>query len=362
LSGSDSATPLAYFFAKVLITMSARFIIFLSFWVAFQISCTSTKELSSTTPVLPTTDRIAFYNVENLFDTLNNPLTADDDFTPTGRQKWTTARYQEKLRHIAEVIAGMEFPALVGMAEVESEQTLQDLAAEPQLAGYNYQAILEESPDYRGIDVALLYEASVFEPLYVNTLTINFPSEIIEDYTTRDILHVAGIYRGQDTLHLFVNHWPSRRDGVAESEPRRVYVAEQLRTAVDQLFAINREAKVIIMGDFNDEPTNKSIREILKATTQENTKAQNSLYNAFAERSQAMPGSYNYRGDWNMLDQIIVSKAVNIGNPTIYRKGEMIFDHPRYGAMPNRTYGGPNYYGGFSDHFPIYVDLLTSDQ
>jgi len=320
-------------------------------------SCTPTQRTVTTPTVAPPADRVAFYNVENLFDTLDNPLTADDDFTPGGRQKWNTERYQEKLDHVAQVIAGMNFPALVGLSEVENEGTLEDLAVQKRLFGYNYQPILQESPDFRGIDVALLYEKSVFQPLFINTLTINFPPEIIEDYTTRDILHVTGLYRGLDTLHVFVNHWPSRRDGQAESEPRRVFVAEQLRAAVDKLFARNPKAQIIIMGDFNDEPSNRSIRDVLGAVAQNNTKSMTGLYNAFANRSENMPGSYNYRGDWNMLDQIIVSKNIELANPTIYRKGEMIFDHPRYGEMPNRTYGGPNYYGGYSDHFPIFVDL-----
>ncbi len=341
--------------------MTTRKLIFVTFAaVIFAVlwSCTSTQEAVATSAITPPTDRVAFYNVENLFDTLDNPLTADDDFTPAGRQEWTSVRYQEKLNHIAEVMAGIEFPALLGMAEVESIGTLQDLAKQNRLAGYRYEAILQESPDFRGIDVALLYEESVFQPLYINTLTINFPPEIIEDYTTRDILHVAGLYRASDTLHVFVNHWPSRRGGQEESEPRRLYVAEQLRAAVDKLFAQNRDANIVIIGDFNDEPSNRSIQDVLGARAQNNTKSMTGLYNAFANRSDDMPGSYNYRGDWNMLDQIIVSKNVEITNPTIYRKGEMIFDHPRYGEMPNRTYGGSNYYGGFSDHFPIYVDLL----
>lgn len=328
--------------------------------------CKTASRATTIDSYQPSAARVAFYNVENLFDTLDNPLRADEEFTPTGAQQWNTERYQKKLQGIAEVIAGMNYPVLLGMAEVETATALKDLVAQPLLASRNYGFILEESPDYRGIDVGLLYNKQEFQVLYINTITINFPAEIIdiENYTTRDILHVAGVYR-KDTLHVFVNHWPSRRGGEKESEPKRVFVAQRLRAAVDSIYTRNASANILIMGDFNDEPFNKSIRETLQALPNP-TKGTAQLYHAFAQASENGQGSYNYQGKWNMLDQIIVSSAlanttsrIHIANPTIFRPDNLIFKHPKYGDMPNRTYGGPNYYGGVSDHFPIYVDLIV---
>ncbi len=327
------------------------------------VSCSSSKQFSTESPKY-CAPRIAFYNVENLFDTLDAPHFSDEDFTPEGRQQWNTERYNQKLESIAKVIQGMDFPAFVGLCEVENAEVLQDLLEQPAFEQRKYGWIHQESPDFRGIDVAMIYNKRDFKVKSSSTIPIQFPSSIVENYTTRDILLVEGIFRNNKKLHFFINHWPSRRGGLAASEPRRIYVAQQLRSAVDSLIASDPESTIVIMGDFNDETSNKSIREVLGARPMEAVIEKHQLYNCFAKPDSDEMGSYNYQGDWNMLDQIIVSgnlvdneHALTVEQPTIYRAEWMVFKHNRYGELPNRTYGGPNYYGGISDHFPVYVDI-----
>lgn len=308
--------------------------------------------------------RIAFYNVENLFDTKDDPKKKDEEFTPGTKKDWTKERYQTKLLNIAKVISGMELPSLVGLCEVENRRVLKDLTSQAALQRVDYGFVHEESPDVRGIDVALLYDKAVFKVLEKQAIRINFPESVVKDYTTRDILHVKGNYRGK-LLHVFVNHWPSRYGGAKESEPKRVYVAEQLRKAVDAIFAADEHANVLIVGDFNDETDNKSLVRSLKAfRLEENNTRPKNLYNCFAKLDALKQGSYNYRGQLNLLDQIIVSTSLAdttrlpyVSEPTIYKPEWVSFRHPKYGTTPNRTYGGPNYYGGFSDHYAVFVDL-----
>jgi len=306
--------------------------------------------------------RIAFYNVENLFDTIDQVTHADEAFTPNGKQVWTEERYAVKLQKLAKVIEAMEFPAMMGLCEVENAAVVKDLVSQAQFGTREYGVIHEESPDFRGIDVAFIYNKKDFKPLKTNTIRIDFPAEIVEDYTTRDILVVEGKYRGE-RIHFFINHWPSRRGGLKESEPKRSYVAQQLRAKVDSIFMENANANIVIMGDFNDETDNRSIAEVLEVRAQEEPILVAHLYNCFSKLDEAKLGSYNFRGNFNMLDQIIVSNALVkskkmfVSNPTIFKKDWMIFKHEKFGETPNRTYGGPNYYGGISDHFPVYVDI-----
>ncbi|MEL6926101.1 MAG: endonuclease/exonuclease/phosphatase family protein, partial [Bacteroidota bacterium] len=308
----------------------------------------------------------AFYNVENLFDLADDPKTLDDDFTPEGRQKWTEERYEKKLSRIGEVITGLEFPDFVGLCEVENEQVLQDLVDHDAIKKQNYQFRHFDSPDRRGIDVALLYRKSEFKPIKSYPIRVDIPDEVEEDYTTRDILYVKGTYKKDHVLHLFVNHWPSRRGGVAASEPKRLVAARRLRSAVDSLFRMNPMSKIIIMGDFNDETDNKSVQEVLNSKLEIPKGDEKTLKNLAAAGDVAQKGSYNYRGNWNMLDQIIVSRALApsgkisggdllVDKQQILDADWLMFKDDKYGSRPNRTYGGPNYYGGYSDHLPVYA-------
>lgn len=312
--------------------------------------------------------RIGFYNVENLFDTEDDPNKKDEEFTPTSKKKWTIQRYQDKLNKIAQIIDSLQFPILMGLCEVENRKVLEDLVQLPQLNNIGseqdkYFIIHQESPDLRGIDVALLYRKSAFTFKDSHSIQINIPEDVArrKDYKTRDILHVEGVLNNNESIHVFVNHWPSRWGGVQKSQPKRIFVAQQLRYFLDSLEKVMPNSRLVVMGDFNDETDNKSVSEVLRAI---DTAYTGTLFNCFAQLDQAGAGTYNYRGNWNMLDQIIVSPnllaeeaAIQYRSAGIYRKDWLLFEHSKYGATPSRTYGGPNYYGGYSDHLPIYIEL-----
>ncbi|HFC00342.1 MAG TPA: hypothetical protein ENJ53_06010 [Phaeodactylibacter sp.] len=324
-------------------------------------SCKSNKKtaLSSSEKNI----RIGFYNVENLFDTIDIANKADEEFTPISKKKWNTQRYFKKLNDLAKVVEAMNYPAILGMCEVENKTVLEDFVSKTVLKNKNYGIVHHESPDFRGIDVALIYQKNIFKVTDSEAITIHFPKSVIgeDHYTTRDILHVTGILGGKEVVHIFVNHFPSRRGGLQASEPKRLYVAQQLKKRVDEIFA-NPNAKVIIMGDFNDEPANKSITNVLdtKHLLKRNPA---DLTNCADKLDAEGKGTYNYRGNWNLLDQIIVSSSmlkknskIKIGTFHIFQKEWMMYKSDKYGPTPSRTYGGPNYYGGYSDHLPVFVD------
>lgn len=306
---------------------------------------------------------IAFYNVENLFDTINDPITKDDEFTPEGKNKWTNIRYQKKLNDIAKVISSINknnLPVLLGFAEIENRSVLEDLIKTDALKTKNYGIVHEESPDIRGIDVGLIYRTDKFKYLMHKKIPIRLNTK----YKVRDILYTKGILDNTDTLHIFVNHWKSRSGGREKTEPQRIQCAKTLRNAVDSILVINNNAKIVIIGDFNDEPTNKSIYEILGANNSGNSKSLNNLMTLLSESGL---GTHNYRGHWDMLDNIIVSNSllnsknayvVNENKGQIFSADWITFTYKNGNKSPNRTYGGAYYYGGYSDHYPVYVRLI----
>lgn len=308
--------------------------------------------------------RVASYNVENLFDLEDDPKHNDNDYLPTSKRAWNEEKYQTKLERIEQILVEMELPTLVGLQEVENAKVLSDLCAREALKAYDF--IHYESKDYRGIDVALLYKKEDFKPIQSSVIPINFPEIIVKQpYTTRDILHVEGILNGSESIHIYVNHWPSRSGGLKKSEPKRLYVAAQLREDVNQVLGENPNTNILMLGDFNDEPDNNSVRTILGVLEEANFPIPGFLYDTFGKLNKEKKGSYNYRGTWNMLDHIIVSSAlydradgVYIQNPTVFQREWMMYKDPKYGLKPNRTYGGPNYYGGYSDHLPVYLELV----
>ncbi len=301
---------------------------------------------------------IVFYNVENLFDTIDDPAINDEEFLPVSEKEWNTLRYNKKLEDIAKVLGGInseELPELIGLCEVENRGVLEDLIATEPLTLGNYQIVHIDSPDKRGIDVALLFRQGEFKVLSHEAILVD------PGFETRDILHVTGKL-GRDEIHLFVNHWPSRWGGMEQSEPNRIVAAQTLKKKADEILAENAEAKIIIIGDTNDEPDNKSLAEIVQAMAP-NTKA--NLYNLMIPLHEQNLGSYHYRGEWNMIDNIIVSEAVLRGNGfvatdqlgQVYHETWMEYRNKNGEMSPNRTYGGSNYYGGVSDHFPVYLNL-----
>ncbi len=322
-------------------------------------------------PTTPETDpvtsqqTIAFYNVENLFDTVDDPENGgDNEFLPTATKQWTLERYNHKLNNIAKVIKGMNYPIVMGLCEVENEKVVEDLTKVELLSDYQYAVVHEQSPDHRGIDVALIYQPSAFELLEWKTYQVDIPDEQIANFTTRDILLVKGKI-AETVVHIFVNHWPSRSGGEAATESRRTFVAAVLRTAIDDLLESEPNAKIIVMGDLNDEPTNMSVAEVLQAkTTKEGSIIATDLYNCTSDLDKAGEGSYNFRGDWQMIDQIIstgnlldTNFPLSITNFQVYKEGALLFNHPDNGLTPDRTYGGDTYFGGYSDHLPVYLEV-----
>lgn len=331
-------------------------------------SCSVSKSPRLSTPATPGDYRVAFYNVENLFDTVDDPSNpGDDEFLPTSKKNWTPERYQKKLDHLAKVVEGMGYPALLGVAEVENEAVLKDFCTKTSLKAHDYGIVHFESPDFRGIDVALLYKKSIFKVTDSETIRIKFPVGMIPekpDYSTRDLLVVEGNFMGNDKLHIIVGHLPSRSEGQKETEPRRKHVASQIGKKVDEILSKNAKANIIVMGDMNDEPTDPSMVQSLDVQPLGDEVSFSKLYNCFSNLQKMGEGSYRYRGDWNMLDQIIVSgnlvsgdNQLNYVSSTIFQADWMMYKDEKYGISPSRTFGGDRYFGGYSDHLPVFVEL-----
>lgn len=313
--------------------------------------------------------RVMFYNTENLFDAVDDPLVDDQEFLPGSPKKWTETRYQEKIDHIAKVIRDLgkdTLPILVGLCEVENRKTVDDLINKTSLRGTDYRIIHHESPDSRGIDVALLYRSRFFQLLDSHFFSVRFPFDTLS--RTREILYAHGILGGKDTLHVFVNHWPSRSSGEIESRPLRLFVAETVRFRVDSIFRISPSARILITGDFNDEPMDQSVVSGLKALLSYEKPETGRLYDLTQGLKNSSPGgTYKYKGMWNLLDHMVVSGAILDTARMIYSRPAdlhvfqakylLVADKTNMGDQPFRTYSGNFYQGGYSDHLPVYLDL-----
>lgn len=305
---------------------------------------------------------VAFYNLENLFDTTNDPHILDDDFTAEGFLEWTKERYQNKLFKLSKAISEIGYedinqhPSIVGVAEVENRKVLTDLINCNGLEELGYDFVHYNSPDERGIDTALLYRKDDFEVLESTTITVMvYNPENERDYT-RDILYVRGNLHGE-MVHIYVNHWPSRRDGDEGTAYKRITAAQTLSKHLEIVKQTYPNAKFIIMGDFNDNPNSESIKDHLVI---------NGLFNPMV--TMLIPedqGSTTYRGRWNLFDQIIIStnffardaKGLSFDRAAILSDRFLQDWDKRYEGFPFRTYAGPKYIGGYSDHFPVYVVL-----
>jgi len=317
--------------------------------------------------------RVMFYNTENFFDTIDNPRKNDNEFLPEGVMHWTPGRYRNKLNNIAKVISSVgewDTPALVGMCEVENEKVLDDLTLHSPLRKMSYRYVISNSPDPRGINVALLYQRDKFKYLDKKEYVIHFPYNARKH--TRNILHVTGQVSARDTLDVFVCHFPSRRGGEDESEPDRLLAASLLKAKVDSVIRIRKNGCILIMGDFNDEPSNRSISEVLRARAVSSNIVPHDLYNLLAPfEKRKNTGSYKYQRQWNMLDQIIVSGNLIAGNrsikalphtATIFNRNFMLVDDKTYGGKrPKKTYHGRKHEGGYSDHLPVFVDFVIGN-
>lgn len=303
---------------------------------------------------------IAFYNLENLFDTIDDPDTFDDDFTPEGRKKWNEKRYHRKLKKLSSVISqiGKEkannAPIIVGVAEIENLKVLTDLINTKDLKEYHYGIAHYDSSDERGIDVALLYQKKHFELIDSEAIPLLLFNEEGERNYTRDILIVKGKLK-EELIYFIVNHWPSRRKGTKETEYKRVKAAKTVHEVIEKIRIENNEAKIIIMGDFNDNPNSSSIKNYLVS---------DEFYNPFESIYDKGRGTATHNDDWYLFDQIIFSKNFfNENNGLVFRQAEIFEEYflkswkgKRKGS-PFRTYIGKWHQGGFSDHFPVYIIL-----
>ncbi len=308
---------------------------------------------------------VAFYNVENLFDTIDNPQTKDNNYLPTSKISWNTKRYEHKLYNISKVMSAINthgFPAVFGLAEVENRQVVEDLIHTGKLKDAHYKILHKNSPDERGIDVALLYQPDIYQPVKTRFIRIQFLSE--PHNPTRDILYSKGLVYGKDTIHIFVNHWVSRYGGQEKTDALRRFTGHMLRLMADSIFNVDPNANILIMGDLNDNPTDKSLTVALGARAPDMPFAKRHLYNLAAGPFKAGEGSLYYKG-WELFDQVIVSTALVGGyngiktdslKEEIFKKSWMLYHLKEGPAVPNRT-EGRNYYGGYSDHLPVIVRM-----
>ncbi|MFZ4411786.1 MAG: endonuclease [Bacteroidales bacterium] len=314
--------------------------------------------------------RIMFYNLENFFDVHNDSITQDDDYTAFGMKHWGKEKYNAKLNNIYKVIAsvgGWEPPEIIGVCEVENKWVVSELVSGTPLRKFNYKYIHYDSPDPRGIDVALLYRPDKFTPVFHQPLRIVFPFDTTA--RTRDILYVKALTTTKDTLHIFVNHFPSKFGGAMLTIPKRNYVASFLRSKIDSLLYVNPNANIIVMGDFNDEPLDECMTKYLKAKCDSSDLHSGDLFNLMCKlKTTEKIGSNKYREQWSLIDQMIVSNALikNIKKWQVKNSRAFIFK-PEYllqndeiymGVKPFRTYNGSRYTGGYSDHLPVYMDLI----
>jgi predicted extracellular nuclease len=308
---------------------------------------------------------VAFYNTENLFDTISSGTKFDGEFSPDSSKNWNTAKYKKKISDLAHVISsinGKKNPVMMGICEVENDLVLKDLIADQQLKKANYKIVWEDSPDLRGIDCALLYNPDKFRLESYQMLPVINPDD--PKFATRDIVYVKG-YLGKELFHVFVNHWPSRRGGEEISNEKRNLAATVLRNKIDEIFKSDSFANIIIMGDLNDEPSNPSIAETLKALPNTKLPGTTDLVNLMWDENERGEGSYCYKNKWDMIDNLIVSGNLitkkhgiktTLNNGFIFHKPFMEFVNDKGQMSPNRTYG-KNYFGGVSDHFPVYLIL-----
>ena len=339
------------------------------FFVSFLVFINFTGILSAQQDLVE--NSILFYNVENLFDTQDNLQTEDNGFTPDGDLHWTYKRMSSKLLNISKVIlsaSGWNPPDIVVFAEIENKIILERLIKDTPLKSVPYKIIHKESPDRRGIDVGLVYNPEHFFPIEYDyyPLVVNN-----NQLSSREILYVSGIINETDTLHIFGNHWPSRYSGLLETKTLRKAAASLLRSKVDDLNRKHQTPKIVILGDFNDNPEDESMVETLLAKKVEQPIIEDQLYNLFFDLNRTDKGTLKYQSQWFIFDQIIVSGSLLSADSGIFTKPEnamiisfpFLFEHDKKfgGQKPFRTYYGFSYNGGFSDHLPVLLKLNSTN-
>ena len=298
---------------------------------------------------------IAFYNLENLFDPLENDHTLDKDFSPDGVYKWDDIKYRQKIENLAGTMSKIGLnrsetpPVLIGVCEVENESCLEDLIQSDALKSWDYGYVFHKSSDKRGIHVALLYQKKHFQITDDKAIPVNFELQSKEE-STRDIIHVSGLLFDEH-IHLILNHWPSRTDGTIKTNHKRMSASIMVQNIIEEITKDETEAKIIIMGDFNDEPSSES----LQAYTEKG------FFNPMENFQKLKKGSVKFKGKWIMFDQILFNNHLSEANwfdyqsTQIYVEPSLIQKSGRYRGSPNRSFAGSYYQGGYSDHFPVFI-------
>lgn len=311
---------------------------------------------------------IGFYNVENLYDTINDPTKNDDEYTPEGPLKWNTARYHTKLRHLGFSIScigngkGVSGPDIIGLCEIENASVLADLVRDSSLKKQQYAYVLIEGPDVRGVDVALLYKKNSFEVESSKTVAIRFSKDTA--LRTRDILVVKGKLFGEE-IAVLVNHWPSRRGGETKSRENRNTAARMARRIADSLEHVHVGIKIIIMGDFNDDPINASVKKYIRTYAVKGQEKAGMYFNAFENLYSKGIGTLAYKDNWNLFDQLVLnqnfwvesSKGWKFEEARVHNLLFLRSDYGNFKGYPFRSYSGGIYTGGYSDHFASYIFL-----
>lgn len=314
---------------------------------------------------------IGFYNLENFYDTIDNPIVDDNEFIPGGARNYNSEIYWNKVNHLARVLAQMgtayskDGPAILGVAEIENDTVLNDLIRDPQIAGRHYQFVHYDSRDLRGVDVALLYNPDYFTVEESRKLFVRIPVGTKSSYYTRDVLWVKGKLCGE-TINVFVNHWPSRLGGEERSAPARAAAAMVNKKMIDSIQHLDPGAKIIMMGDLNDDPVSPSLVNVLGAKGKIAEIKPGELFNPWVELYKKGIGTLAYQDSWGLFDQVLINypwlnheqDGFFYSKQFIFNKDYMIENRGRYTGYPMRTWDGNNYRGGFSDHFPTYIVFL----
>ena len=314
---------------------------------------------------------VAFYNLENFYDTVDNPNVNDEDFLPNGAKNYNSKIYWTKVEHLATVISQIgtdvnpDGIAMIGVAEIENDTVLNDLIHHPLLINRNYGIVHYDSKDIRGVDVALLYNPKYFRVLNSKKLFVHLSEGLKSSFFTRDVLWVKGILNG-DTIHVFVNHWPSRVGGEQRSAPARAIAAQVDKGFIDSLERQQPNSKIIVMGDLNDDPISPSVTKVLGAKSNIADVKPGGLYNPWVDLYKKGIGTLAYNDAWGLFDQILMSYSwLDKNQPGyffyqqyIFNKEFMVENIGKYKGYPMRTWDGNTYRGGYSDHFPTYIILL----
>lgn len=314
---------------------------------------------------------IGFYNLENLYDTVNNTMIDDEEFLPNSERHYTGRIYRDKLDRLASVISQMgtdinpDGLALLGVAEIENDTVLTDLANTALLKSRNLKFVHYNSPDRRGVDVGLFYNPRYFKPLHSEPLFVQLPGGSKDSYFTRDILYVKGMM-DKDTVHVFVNHWPSRSGGEERSMPARAAAASVARKKIDSIMGANPASKVVLMGDLNDDPISPSVTKVLGAKGNEKKVGPSELYNPWVDMYKKGIGTLAYQDAWGLFDQIIISGSwlpkdqagFYYQRAVIFNKDFLVQKTGKFRGYSKRTWDGMTYNYGYSDHFPVYLMML----